>query len=250
MKIRLKNTILGIDLSFGEDETPEPISPSTDADQQHPRRYYIYAHVDNSGEYFYVGKGKARRAWSKDRHPIWHRYVDKHLNGSYSVKILIDDLDPDEAEEVEAEFIAQHSDTLVNWFNTGRKIDFDANRKYHELRNANRALIEKSKLIEKSDLAQAAEMYEDAISKIQEYAFIQFESGVVGDLLKEETDEEGYSGELEALDRITLCLTKLGNAQKAAKVTEEYFTTYRADLCLKTAERIQKRVKKALAKNS
>jgi hypothetical protein len=49
--------------------------------------YYTYMHTRNdTGEVFYIGKGKGNRAWSKTRHnPHWHAIVNKH---GYNVEIL------------------------------------------------------------------------------------------------------------------------------------------------------------------
>jgi len=117
MEFTIKPTNLGIELSLHNGKAPIPIEPSPDADQKYPRKYCVYAHLDNTGKVFYVGKGTGRRAWSTDRHPLWSRYVEKHLNGVYQVRILHDNLSEEEAEELEAEWIAQCSDTVVNWFN-------------------------------------------------------------------------------------------------------------------------------------
>ena len=247
MKIISKLTNLGFEISL-EEEDPKPLLADPDADQLHPRGYYVYAHVDAAGRKFYIGKGTQRRAWSEDRHPLWHRYVGNHLKGQYTVRILRDNLSSEESEELEADWIAQCSDTVVNWVNAGRATDFEALAKYHRLRDANRALIESAKAVERTDLASAISVYRQVIDAIAEYATISYESGIVGQLLAEESAELGINGELEALDRLTLCLARLGRAEEAARETEKYFAPYRRDLQLSGAARIAKRVEKALAK--
>ena len=91
-------------------------------------------------------------------------------------------------------------------------------------------------------------MYIRAIEAIQGYAFITYEKGLVGQLLEEEAAELGISGEINALDRLTICLVKIGKAAEAAQYTEKYFSLYRRDQQFKVAERIVKRVEKALAR--
>lgn len=151
LKISTKLTNLGIEFSFGTGETSEPLTPAKDADQANPRKAYVYAHIDDGGNIFYVGKGEGRRAWSMDRHSLWHRYVEKHLGGRFQVRILKDSLSTQGAEEVEAEWIAQCSDTLVNWQNMGRVTDFKALDHYRKLRDANLSLIQQAKALEKID---------------------------------------------------------------------------------------------------
>jgi hypothetical protein len=208
----------------------------------------VYAHVDDAGNIFYVGKGEGRRAWSADRHPLWHRYVDKHLGGKYQVRILKDDLSVQKAEEVEAEWIAQCSDSLVNWQNIGRATDFQALDHSHKLRDANRLFIQEAKAHEKVNLAEAAQMYIQAIEAVARYASISYEKGLVGKLLDEEAQDIGRSGEIEALDRLTMCLVKLERSAEAASHVDRYFATYRRDLQLSAAERIRKRIEKALTR--
>jgi tetratricopeptide (TPR) repeat protein len=248
MKLTAKLTNLGIELSLHEDEVPGPLEPATDADQIHPRQYYVYAHLDSSGQVFYVGKGMGRRAWSTDRHPLWYRYVDNHLNGVYQVRILHDNLSAENVEEVEAEWIAQCSDTVVNWFNMGRETDFEALDRRNNLRAENLSLIQQAKAIEKNDMEKAASIYIQAIEAIQAYAFITYEKGLVGQLLEEEAAELGVCGEVNALDRLTICLIKLGRPTEAAEHTDKYFALYRRDLQFGIAGRIVKRVDKAIAR--
>ena len=69
------------------------------------KKYYVYVHTRNdTGEVFYVGKGKGRRAWWKDgRNKHWNAVVDKH---GYEVHIWKDELTEEQAFEVEKERIA------------------------------------------------------------------------------------------------------------------------------------------------
>jgi|SRR5690554_3504968 len=243
MKLWTKITNSGISLQLSN-QAPDRLEPSKDVDQRHPRRCYIYAHYDEMGTPFYIGKGSDRRAWKDKRHPLWHRYVKNHLQGKYSVRILEDNLSSEEAEELESEWIAQESDTLVNWINFGRKTDFDALDTFHKLRDANRELISLARQYEKSDPERALSMYREAIENIAGYAMIKYEGGLVGQLLTEEQEEVGYQGELEALNRLTLCLTRLRKGNAALSAVEEYFEKYKADKKLKMAEAIMKRVTK------
>lgn len=236
LSVRVRGGTLGVSLQIGGDE--ETLTPSPDADQSQPRRCYVYAHVDENGQYFYVGKGTARRAWEQDdRHRLWVRYVKTHLSGQYRVLILADNLRSDDAEELENRWVA-----LVNWVNFGRKADYDSIDKYHSLRNANLRLIAEARELEKSEPELAVAKLRQAIDAIDAYASMTLESGIIGQLLAEEMQECGRPGELDALDRLTLCLSKLSRGPEARAAAEHYFAKYRGDASLKSAEKIRKRV--------
>ncbi len=155
---------------------------------------------------------------------------------------MADDLDSEGAEELESQWIAQESETLVNWVNLGRKTDYAALERFHRLRDTNRKRIADAKELEKSDPEQVVQIYFETIEAIAEYANIHAEEGLVGNLLAEEKQEIGIKGEVMALDRLTLCLCRLGRKAEAAKAAEEYFYSYQADLQLGVATRIMKRV--------
>jgi hypothetical protein len=247
MKLKFGINNLGISLGIDSiDEGGKNVERAA-PDQKNPSGYYVYGHYDAKGTLFYVGKGTADRAWSKERHPLWLRYVNKHLDGKYEVRIIADGMTAEGAEEYEATFMAEHGDRLVNWINMGRSTDFNLLDLYHALRDTNRKLIQGTKAIEKTDLESAVKNYKTAIEKTSEYAFMDFEQGLVGQLLKEEHDEFGRNGELEALDRLTLCLIKLGRVTESAEVIAAYFARYKRDLCLKSSEKVKARVNKALA---
>jgi len=245
----VKFKFYGREFSTDENDPPMPLEPAIDADQKHPRRYYVYAHLDSSGEIFYIGKGTGIRAWSAGRHPLWSRYVEKHLNGEYKVKILHDNLSAEDVDELEAAWIAQYSNTVVNLLdNIWRDRDDKAMTWRSGTRSELFPLIRRARATEKFDLEKATSMYIEAIEFIQSYAFITFEGGLVGQLLKEEAEELGVCGEVDVLNRLTICLIKLGRPEEAARHTEKYFELYRRDLQFGAAKRITERVSKALAR--
>ena len=244
MKFSLGANNDGITLPVGEQASNRRVRNPA-ADQSHPKRSYVYAHLDEHGTLFYVGKGNGRRAWTDDRHPLWHRYVEKHLHGKYSVAILEDDLTPEQAEEIESIWIAQESDTLVNWINMNRATDFKASARYHELRNANLVTCAEAKAKEKTSPDAAVLLYQQALEKLAEYAPIQPDLGLVGKLIDEDIAEYGLRGELQILDRLTLCLVRLGRGTEAKAAATAYFSAYRRDAQLSGAQKIEQRVAKA-----
>lgn len=246
MDLTIKGTIAGIKLTLSENGPSKPLEPSRDANQEKPRKNYVYAHEDDAGKVFYIGKGTGRRAWSEDRHHYWLRYVERVLKGSYKVRILHDDLTPEQAEELEAEWLAQYGDEVVNWVHWGRTTDFKALEIFHKHRDANRELLERARKLEASNLAAAAELYIQAIEAIPTYAHIKYEGGLIGKLMDDETAEFGSTGEFSALDRLTMCLCKLGRAGEAAQRAENYFSSYRRDRSEPNECPVMKRIAKAL----
>lgn len=212
-------------------------------DNPNPIKSYVYGHYDHNGNIFYVGKGKGKRAWDiKNRHPFWERYVFKNLGGEYQIRIIEDDLSDEDAEYLEDKIMRVFAEQLINWINWGRKSDFIAIENYHRLRNANRLLIKTTRLNEASDLNNAIDKYRTAIEQIKFYAFIEMDSGLLGKIIKEHHEETGYSGELEALDRLTMCLCKQKKFLEALNDTSKYFDLYKQDLTLSKATKIIQRV--------
>ena len=132
----------------------------------------------------------------------------------------------------------------------GRKTDFAALERYHALRNANRALIAASRGLEQMDPERAIASYYQAVAAIPAYAKMKTEDGLLGRLIDEEREELGYPGELEALDRLTLCLVRLGRGEEAAAAAERYFADFRVDANRRSAESIRRRVAKGALRSS
>ena len=120
----------------------------------------------------------------------------------------------------------------------------------HELRDANRETLKSTRALETKDMNLASQNYRAAIEKISKYAFLEFEPGLVGRLLREENEEFGYNGELIALDRLTLCLIKSGKPEEASVAAQDYFSRYRRDALLSGAKKIQERIRKAIERQN
>lgn len=72
--------------------------------------YYVYLHKTLDGELFYIGKGRCRRAFSKNsRNSKWH---EKASNG-YNIEFYSNNLTDDEAKKIEIDLIKSTPD-LVN----------------------------------------------------------------------------------------------------------------------------------------
>ena len=235
-------------LSFGKQE---PLKPNNTADQENPRRCYVYAHEGVHGTYFYVGKGTGRRAWSKDRDANWHWYVETHLAGEYRVRILADDLSSEEAEALEADWIEQCAEGLVNWVSPGRKFDYAALERFHALRDSNRALLKQARATEAEDLEQAASMYIRVVEAAAEYNSIITERGLVPRLVAEQNAAQGIAGirgEMWAIRRLVECLIKLGRPEAARQQAARYLEIYQADRGHHYWPAINKKIERAITR--
>lgn len=201
------------------------------------REFYVYAHRDAEGAIFYIGKGTGRRAWSQERHSVWHRYVKERLNGSYSVEILKKELTETEAEAREGALIVQFGRQLVNWQNSGRGFDYAALEQYHALRGANLVFIASTRSLEDSDLNTAVDRYRQALINLREYEDLVVETGIVAELSR-----DLKIGDLNILDRLTLCLVRSGRSVEARAEVERYFDDFPSARITRKGRRILKRV--------
>lgn len=201
--------------------------------------FYVYVHRDSDGNIFYVGKGTERRAWSLDRHAAWKKYVSERLSGKYTVDIYKDGLTEPQAETLEDALISQYGKQIINWINYGRDFDYESLRRYHELRDANRRFIADTRPFEVSDPPLAVERYRQAIAALREYESLTLERGIVAEM--------GVGpdwGDPNILDRLTLCLAKLGRNGEAITEADNYFADFPSALRLASGERINARINK------
>lgn len=235
---------LGVILSLGEaSEVLEPIR-SIDADQINPKGFYVYAHCDLNDKIFYIGKGTKKRAWSKVRHSLWSRYVEKHLNNDYKIVILVDNLKEEEAEFQESLWMSYYGSILVNWANYGREVDFEALDRHHAKVAENKMLIQSAKTLEKIQPEKAIKMYITAIENISLYCWHDYEKGLVADLRREEMADNGLFGEVEAIERLVMVLLSLGRYTESLERFNNYFNAYQGDKNRASYEKTLKRIEK------
>ena len=134
---------------------------------------------------------------------------------------------------------------MVNWINMSKTTDLEPSARYPELRDANLVTFAEAKGKEKTNPEGAVLLYQQALEKLAEYAPIQPDLGLVGKLIDEYIAEYGLRGDLQILDRLTLCLVRLGRGTEAKAATTAYFAAYRWDAQLSGAQKIEQRVAKA-----
>jgi hypothetical protein len=194
------------------------------SERRTPKRCYVYAHLGPGRVPFYIGKGTGTRAWSTDRDAHWHRFVRTRCDSAYEIVILAEDLDEEDALDLEEALIAEHGKTLTNWINPSRQFDYAALDRFHKLRDANTSFISATRPLETSDPETAGARYRQAIEQMHEYCAITYETGLVAEL----QSEIGHPahGDLAALDRLTLVLRKLGRYAEIAEAVDAYFERF------------------------
>lgn len=210
-------------------------------DASEPRReFYVYLHRDAAGRVFYVGKGRARRAWSRARTAVWHRYVDGVLGGDYAVEIHARDLTHAQALALESELMAQHGPALVNWLNRARTFDADSVQRAQLLRADTLARVGTTAFIEAQDPEEALRRYARALDDVRRYARMPVEHGLLGRL-----KDADRRGEPLVLDRYTRCLARLGRDEELRAVAQAYFAEFPDAVRTPAGERARRRAEAA-----
>ncbi|WP_182102751.1 GIY-YIG nuclease family protein [Niallia taxi] len=213
------------------------------------KKFYVYTHTDPNGNVFYVGKGTGKRAWDKDRHDMWKRYIGK-FNGKYSVDIVKDGLTEDEALDFEDDLMRRYGGQLVNWANTGLNRDYDLLDKYWALRNANEEILKQAKEIEDSSTDKAIEYYQQALTNMFVYETMNTDeekkyTGLALEVYNEfcELMNRFESGKVEILDRLTICLKKANRQAEMSEAVTRYIEIFPSALCRAGMFKVIKRAK-------
>lgn len=204
--------------------THEELGYSVIGKRRSPKRCYVYAHLGPGRVPFYIGKGTGPRAWSTDRDAQWHHFIKTRCDNRFEIVILAEDLDEEDALDLEDELIAKHGKTLTNWVNPGRQFDYVALDRFHKLRDATTSFVSSTRPLEVADPETAVTRYRQAIAQMHEYSAITYETGLVADL----RNEIGVpaQGDIAPLDRLTLVLRKLGRYEDIIAEVDDYFGRY------------------------
>lgn len=223
---------LSIGGEIGEDET---------------KKYYVYVHKDPEGTVFYVGKGTGRRAWAKDRHGLWKKYVER-FDGKYTVEIVKDNLTEQEALDLENSLMNKYGGQLINWVNYGLMMDHGVYSEYWNKYREISKTKKEAKLLEKTDLEKAVELYRTALIKRIECEKIDVKNakkytGVAKEVYEEVMAEIGGTGDIDIINRLTICLKKLKKFEQIPVEVEKYLEAFPAAKNLKSMEKVLKRAK-------
>jgi len=186
--------------------------------------YYVYAHKGRDGSIFYIGKGTGNRAWSTQRDDIWLHYIKTRLGGQYTVEIVQDGLNEDQALDLEDELIAEHGERLVNWINSGRQFDYEAIGRFHALRDDAKSFVSATRALETTNPDEAIARYREALGRVAEYASIKTESGLLADI-QTEIGRPDF-GDVTPLDRLTFVLSREGRYQEVIDEVDAYFRRF------------------------
>lgn len=187
------------------------------------RDYYVYTHADPTGAVFYVGKGCGKRAWSKDRQSVWLHYVKHHLDGNYEVRIVHDHLTEQEAERLEDVVARSYGSSLLNVFNQHRGFNLEAWEKHEALVSSSRAHAQAALQLEKTDVAGAIAEYLVALEEARAADLIDYEQGLYSRIRRELA-----VGDLNTVNRITLCFKRRNEIEKAQEIALDHLRHYPA----------------------
>jgi hypothetical protein len=110
-----------------------------------------------------------------------------------------------------------HGAYLTNWINPGRRIDLAANNRYLKARKENQELVAEARPRDATDPEKAIATYRGAMVAMYEYESIVIETGLIAELMGDRN-----KGDAHILDRLTLCLFKLGRYDEADAAVVEF----------------------------
>lgn len=236
------NTIFNNYKKSAKSDVNDLLKMAENVNQTKPIKNYVYAHL-NSKDVFYIGKGVRNRAWSKDRQYWWKWYVDTKLKDSYKVIIIKDNLTSIEAEDFEWQLIERYSQKLLNHVKPDMEFDNKASDKLVSTLNNIKKSEVKAKKLESTDLNESVVIYKKCLDDLNKIKNINPDGSFLGVIKEEESLANGFSGRLFLIDRLTICLKKLGKLAEAKEVSIQYFYNFKKDQSKSVAKKIAKRVK-------
>jgi hypothetical protein len=189
------------------------------------------------------------------------------------VEIVRNELDEEEALELESETMLKHGDCLLNLnrpagglsfavsiderqlnvesvaITNEVKTDLEENTRYWALRESNKAFVAATKPFEATDLETAAKRYREALLKLREYGKIGRRlSRSTG--LRGEYEEIGKRSDVAILNRLTLCLTKLNRGSEAVREADQHFADFPDDRESSIGQAIIRRIERIKAQTA
>lgn len=205
-----------------------------------------------------ANKSHCLMEYTKERHPNLRRYRLQDVCAAFGVDAptsLEQGLSPHRAmfdtERAVRLYIAMRngitpeSTEPAEYENYSRRLDHGKAAKYHGMRSSAKLLQQQAKEMEATDIDRAIHSYQSALSLHMESAKVQIFVATRPDNTLALFPQ---SGDIDCIDRLTLCLCKTDKASDAKDAMDEYFAAFPQDAALKAAEKVRKRVAKALSK--
>lgn len=196
--------------------------------------------------------------YTKERYPNLRRYRLQDVCEAFEVEAqtsMEKGLSPHramfDAERAVRLYIAMSSgvdpqgEQAAEYESYSRRLDHGNTAKYHGIRSSAKLLQQEAKDLEASDIERAIYSYQSALRLHMESAKVQIFIATRQDNTLSLLPE---SGDIECLNRLTLCLCKTGKVADAQAAMNAYFDVFPKDATLKAAEQVRKRVEKAASK--
>jgi HIRAN domain-containing protein len=135
--------------------------------------------------------------------------------------------------------VARAQGVRLSSYDSEHRPDYDAIAKYHALRKANESFIAQTKPLEIDDPEEAVCRYRKALQAMREHEAFAAERAVFPGHVSASQHRD-----VNILDRLTLCLIKIGRPAEAILEADHYFTDFPEASQLTIAKSVKARIQK------
>lgn len=188
--------------------------------------HYVYAHRDISGNIFYIGKGSGEYAWSWERPASWLMYVHLRSQSRFFVQILSYHQSNEEARNRALQLVQRYGPALINSDERVRAVAFTLRADFHAKHEALQSRYNEVKSLEEGHLKEAVEGYTEALHEAINFDQVMKNNALPTELLLRRERTTLTKVLLLILDRLTLCLRKLGDQEGMANAITDFEKRY------------------------